>query len=426
MSQAATTTTTTTIATATPPALTAEPNDAANYVFDDSQVRTYNLIVSASDLASIDQSPTAEMYVPASLELEGHTYGPYRMRYKGKAGSFEPPCTLAGPGAPTPKIGKCSIKVDFAIDGNHASFFGLKKLNFHSMNQDESMLRERLGYALFRAMGIAAPRAAHARLLINGTLEGLFTMVEQVDATFARARFGEGGAGNLYKEVWPTYSDAGTYAAALETNTSHPDVQRMLDFNTAVDTSADAFARYIDRDYMLRYIAVDRVIENDDGIFHFFCGALAQGNNPGPFGNHNYYWYEARDSPRFWLVPWDLDYVFEARVDDQVYPEWTVDAPCVCGYPIYGLQRPAACDKIVTYLRDWLKDYNLKVDELIAGPFAPDTVNAKLDAWSSQIQATVTEASGRNGAPTFATWVAAVAQLRAKIASARQHRGRVY
>lgn len=406
--------------------LTAEPIDEAAYVFDGTQLRTYNLIVSPADLALIDKSPTAEQYVPATMEFEGQTYGPYRMRYKGRGGAFEPPCTLTGPLVATPKAGKCSIKVDFDIDDNDTSFFGLKKLNFHAMGHDASMLRERLAYGLFREMDIAAPRTAHARLLINGKLEGLFVLVEQIDRRFTRARFGDGGKGNLYKEVWPSYTDASVYEAALETNKSQPNVQGMLDFHAAVDASVDSFAQRIDRDYMLRYIAVDRVTENDDGMFHLFCNAGAQGNNPGPFGNHNYYWYEARDSSRFWLVPWDLDLVFEARPDDQVYPEWTTDAPCVCGYDVYGRQQPASCDKIVQHLRDWLPDYDAAVDAFIAGPFAHDPVQAKLDMWSAQIRDAVTEASGRNGAPTVAAWAAAVAQLRAKIDSARQNRGRAY
>lgn len=410
----------------TPPDVVEEPNDEANYVFDETQLRTYNLIVTVEDLASIDANPAAEAYIPAQMEHEGKTYGPYRMRYKGSGGAFEPPCTLAGATTTqTPKVGKCSIKVDFDVD-NGATFHGLKKLNFHSMNHDPSMMREHLAYGLYREMGIAAPRTAYARLLINGQLEGLFVLVEQIDGRFARARFGDGGHGNVYKEVWPVYSDPSIYMTALETNTKAPAVQGMLDFKAAADSGIDAFTRMIDRDYLLRYMAVDRVTENDDGIFHFFCLAGAQGNNPGPFGNHNYYWYEGRAAQRFWLIPWDLDLVFEARIDDQIYPEWTTEALCKCGYPMFGIQRPASCDTIVKYLRSWLDDYNLAVDQFIAGPFAGAAVQQKLDMWSRQIRGVVMEAAGIGGAPTFAAWTLATSDLQSKIASAREHRGRAY
>jgi spore coat protein CotH len=410
-----------------PPELTTEPSDEASYVFDQAQLRTYNLIVAQADLDTINKNPAAEMYVPAGMEFEGKTYGPYRMRYKGSAGAFLPPCTLGvDVSPPSPKFGKCSIKVDFDQSDPQARFYGLKKLNFHSMDQDPSMLRERLTYSLFRDMNVAAPRAAHARLLINGKLEGLFAVVEQVDGRFTRARFGEGGQGNLYKEVWPTYSDASVYVAALENNTTQPNVQRMLDFASAVDNGPDAFASFIDRDYMLRYIAVDRLTVNDDGIFHFWCDKIAQGNNPGDYGNHNYYWYEAKDAQRFWLIPWDLDFAFEARADCLVYPAWTASAACVCGNKNYGIQRPASCDKVVSIFKAWLADYDVKVDTFIAGPFEANKVNDKLDAWAAQIQSAVGESAFLNGAPLVSTWQASVAQLKVNIANARSNRGYAY
>jgi spore coat protein H len=409
------------------PDVTTEPVDAATYLFDQTQLRTYNLVVAQSDLDTINQNPAAEMYVPAGMEFEGKSYGPYRMRYKGSAGAFLPPCTLGVDASPpSPKLGKCSIKVDFDQSDPQARFYGLKRINFHSMDQDGSMLRERLAYSLFREMGVAAPRAAHARLLINGKLEGLFAIVEQIDGRFTRGRFGEGGQGNLYKEVWPTYSDPSVYVAALENNTAQPAVQRMVDFAAAVDAGPAGFASFIDRDYMLRYIAVDRVIVNDDGMFHFWCDKIAQGNNPGDFGNHNYYWYEAKDTNRFWLIPWDLDFAFDARADDVVYPQWTVSAACVCGYKNYGIQRPASCDKVVSYLATWLDDYNAKVDDFIAGPFEASKVDSKLDSWSAQIQSAVSEAVFLQGAPTVSAWQLAVLQLRADIANARMNRGYAY
>jgi spore coat protein H len=405
------------------PELIPEPIDEASYVFDPTQLRAYNLIVAPSDLAMIDQAPSAEVYIPAGMEFEGKSYGPYRMRYKGSAGAWDPPCTLGAAILATPKFGKCSIKVDFDVD-NGAEFFGLKKLNFHSMIQDPSMLRERLAYALFRQMGVAAPRAVHARLSINGKLEGLFALVEQIDGRFTRSRFGDGGGGNLYKEVWPTSTDPNVYVAALETNTKHPNVERMLDFKTAVDGGPNPFSQFIDRDYMLRYIAVDRVIINDDGVFHFWCQTNAQGNNPGEFGNHNYYWYEAQDTKRFWLIPWDLDFALSARPDAAVYPEWTTEAPCECGYPMYGIQRPASCDTLVSNLKTWLDLYNAKVDEFIAGPFARDRVEPQLDLWAEQIRAVVSEAAGVNHAPTLEDWTLAVSQFKTDLANARSARGR--
>jgi hypothetical protein len=405
--------------------VTPEPSDAATYLFDQNKVRTYNLIIAQSDLDKIGVDPTLETEVPAMLEFEGKTYGPYHARYKGSVGSFRPPCTLVEGG---PKVGKCSMKVDFNDLDPNARFFGLEKLNFHTMNGDDSMLHERLGLALFREMGIAAPRSMHARLLINGVLEGLYLVVEQVDGRFSRARFGDGGRGNVYKEIWPIYDDAQLYVNALETNRQPaPNVQRMLDFNAAIADSAQAAQKFFDRDYMMRYIAVDRLIINDDGIFHWWCTPKAQGNNIGPYGNHNFYWYEAQDSQRLWLIPWDLDTSFDGYQMNRTEQPWTATAACACNINSQLVPEwPASCDPLTQYFIGWSADYNAQVDAFISGPFGATRIDAKLSAWSNQIMSAVAEASGRNGAPAAFVWMKGIAQLQHTIDDSRKNRGRVY
>ncbi|HEX4355656.1 MAG TPA: CotH kinase family protein, partial [Polyangiales bacterium] len=407
-------------------AITPTPSDAADYLFDQTALRTYDITIAQADLDTINANPAAEAWVPATLQFEGKSYGPYEVRYKGSAGSFMYPCTMGAAGGP--KYGKCSIKLGFNEVDSSARFFGLKKVNLHAMNPDASMLRERLAYKMFRDNGVPAPRVAHARVLINGQLEGLFALVEEIDELFTRGRFSEGGQGNLYKEIWPLYDDPMRYVTALENNSSHPDVSRMVDFKQAVATSADATATFIDRDYTLRYLAVDRVIINDDGIFHFWCDPTAEGNNTGGLsGNHNYYWYETAAGDRFFLIPWDLDNTFDTSPLVHLDPEWTASAPCVCNNnPMFGIQEPSSCDPLAQHFISWLDDYNSHVDAFLAGAFAKASIDPLLTDWSNQIQAAVIESAGLNEAPTEAQWADGVTTLRSKIDSARQHRGYAY
>ena len=409
------------------PEIIPDPVDAATYIFDDTQVRTYNILVAPADLALIDQNPYAEQLVPASLEFEGKSYGPYKVRYKGSVGAFLYPCTSGALGGP--KTGKCSLKLDFNDLDDNARFYGLKKLNFHSLNADVSMLRDRLGYRMFREMGVAAPRAVHARVLINGELVGLFGVVEQIDGRFTRARFSEGGEGNLYKEIWPRYDDAASYLAALETNESEqPQVGTMLAFKGAIASGAAAAAMFIDRDYLLRLLAVDRVIINDDGFLHFWCDPIAMGNNHGTAGNHNYYWYEAERASRLWLIPWDLDNSFDNTKLVHIEPAWTATAPvCECvSYSEFPTQAASSCEPLIQHMISWLPEYEQRVDAFLRGPFAKDHVDGLLDTWVDQIRAGVGEASGLQRAPTEAQWAEAVMKLRATIESARANRGYRY
>ena len=57
------------------------------------------------------------------------------------------------------------------------------------MNNDVSQMHDRAGYWLFRQMGVPAPRAVHAKLTINGTYTGLYSLVEQIDSRFIKENF---------------------------------------------------------------------------------------------------------------------------------------------------------------------------------------------------------------------------------------------
>jgi spore coat protein H len=407
----------------------AKPNDAAEYLFDATKVRTYNIVVAQGDLRKLDEAPAAEVYVPASLEFEGKKIENLRVRYKGGYGAFLPPCTGDDLLATGVKTGKCSIKLAFDQVDSEGRFYGLRKLNFHSMNRDASMLRDRLGYSLFRDSGLVAPRSVHARVLINGKLEGLFALVEQIDGRFTRSRFTEGGEGNLYKEIWPIHRDRKAYVDALETNEDEsPSVDGMLNFKAAIERSASAAQAFVDRDYLMKYIAVDRVIINDDGVFHWWCVSQGAGNNPGGVGNHNYYWYQESAREFFWLIPWDFDNAFNAAGMVVVWPEWNERATCSCASTPSSFvpQLPASCDPLTQHFITWTSDYDRHVEAFLSGPFAAAAVKTKLDAWVAQLRPHVVEAAGRLGEPSERAWDEAVRTLRTTVDAARANRGYRY
>lgn len=410
-------------------AVTGDAADDASVVFDPKQLQTYELTIAPDDLAHLNASPAAEQYVSGSVTFQGRTYSPVGIRYKGSAGAFIKPCTAATtPGAGNgPKTGKCSIKLAFDEYDDNARFFGLKKLNLHSMGRDLSMMREQLGYGAYREMGVAASRTAYARVVINGQLEGLFLAVEQIDGRFTRSRFSaEGGKGNLYKEIWPLYDDATQYRTALESNKgSDTNVDKVLAFAAQLKSDPSAATAWIDRDYTLRYIAVDRVIMNDDGVFHWYC-YIPEGNNRGPYGNHNYYWYEESKSDRLWLIPWDLDTSFdnEARVFIDV--EWSERSSCSCHIATGFPQRAPSCDTLTAQFATWRDDYEHAVDDFLAGPFSEQTVDDKLARWTALIAPVVDEAAGLNGAPDRATWEQALTTFKTIVDDARRNRGYPY
>jgi len=62
------------------------------------------------------------------------------------------------------------LNFDHPVDGQLLD--GLEKLALNNMVHATSMEREVLGYELFRAGGVPAPRAAHAVVTVNGAPYG--------------------------------------------------------------------------------------------------------------------------------------------------------------------------------------------------------------------------------------------------------------
>jgi hypothetical protein len=268
-------------------------------------------------------------------------------------------------------------------------------------------------------MDVAAPRAVHARLVINGELQGLFVLVEYIDGRFTRRYFPDGGEGNLYKEVWPMFTTPSPYREALRTNEDEaPSMDKMIRFASALDEADDSTFEsvldgWMDTDALMRQMAVDRAVEHWDGIVAWYCGG-------GSCTNHNYYWYESTDTDRMWLVPWDLDrsMVWPPEVRTQYgMPDW--DEPADCDpIPVLGITngRPPHCDKFIGSMARTMWDrYVAQTEVLLAGPFSAASMAAKVDAIETQIAPAVEEDPWIEAED----WAARAAQLRLDLEAMR-------
>jgi len=377
-------------------------------------------------LARIDANPAAEEYVVGRLIFEGDTISPVGIRYKGSIGAFVG--CLSGrdfsnaSGYKT--CTKLSMKVKLNWDDRKEHFFGLNKLQFHSQNLDNSKMRERLGYWLFREMGVPAPRSVHAKLMINGTYFGLYALTEQIDGRFAKDRF-ENGGGNVYKEIWPLNTNGQPfqeqqYLEALKTNEDEsPKASIIRNFgqkvaNASKEQLKSVIIESMNLDEIMAYTAVDRTIRHDDGPFHWYCGS-------GGCSNHNYYWYEDPVSEKLHLIAWDMDNAFENIVAD--YNPVTPIADKLgevrnnCEPFSFGafrsVQRSAACDKLTAGWASFDTEYAQKVQEFIEGPLSKEIVDQKLEEWSAQIQEAVeTSSNFHKDVTTPAIWKDAIRQLK--------------
>jgi spore coat protein CotH len=387
-------------------------------LFDESVVRTYEVEVAADHWTWLNANATGEEYVPATLRLGDEVVASASIRYKGGYGSLY--WCFDGEGNQT--CDKLSIKIAFNQVDPAGRFHGLKKLNFHAMEMDPSKMHDAIGYKLFRDAGVPAPRTAYARLIINGELQGLFVLVEQIDGRFTRRVFPDGGTGNLYKEVWPAYTTEQPYLEALKTNEDEsPSADKMVRFAEELAAAGDeGFAelieRWIDVDLLVRYMAVARLIDHWDDIVAWYCV-------PNCF-NHNYYWYESTAEDKVWLIAWDLDHTFEEPSPIRTYygmPDWDdVAADCEPRDVFLGVKgRAPACDPFIRGIVTQLWDrYAAESQALLEGEFATARLNARIDELAALIDEAVAE--DPNG-PRHSEWLTSVGELKSAVQAKRSH-----
>ena len=380
-------------------------NLGSEFIFDQNVLHTFELKLPKEDLEKIDSDPVAEQYVEGMLIFEGDTISPVGIRYKGSIGAFVG--CVDGPNVFEPSgekiCTKLSMKVKINWKGRDERFYDLKKLQFHSQNLDPTQLHERLGYWLFRSMGVEAPRSVHARLMINGEYSGLYALTEQIDGSFTDYHFDDQN-GNVYKEVWPLYNDGTptnpqSFIGALKTNEDdNPSVAIMSNFADKLSNAPNTelqniISEYMDINKIVSFAVVDRGIRNDDGPFHWYC-------EPGGCGNHNYYWYEEPNNQKINLIPWDLDNAFEnilsnANPVTPIADDWgeTQNDCQPFSYGAFGIyQWSAACDKLIGGWASYEQEYKDLRTKFINGPFSANIVNDLIVAWSEQIRAATQEA----------------------------------
>jgi hypothetical protein len=392
----------------------------AAQVCDPGVVRRFELTIAPADWEWLQAHARDEQYVPADLRYGEVTVGRIGVRYKGAVGSLAL-CFDASGNRTCPKL-SMKLHFDEYVDGQR--FAGLEHLAFHAMSRDPSQMKDRLGYGLFRAAGVPAPRAVHARLVINGADQGLFALVEQIDGELVEDHFRAidgSGEGNLYKEVWPVATTPEPYRAALETNRD-ASVDRMVRFATAIGGATPAtfratMASWTDLPTLVSYLAVDRLIDHWDGIVGWYCP-----DGAGTCFNHNYYWYEEVGRDRVWLIPWDLDLTMQvpSPIRSQYgMPDWNAStSDCALRRIFLGLYgRPPACDQLIGLMAQVLwPDYQARTAELLAGPASPAALDAEIAAMEALLAPEV--ASDPFG-PGMNAWRAAVADLRADLTALR-------
>jgi hypothetical protein len=172
---------------------------------------------------------------------------------------------------------------------------GKTRITLNNMVEDDSMMREVLSYRLYRALGVAAPNAGFAEVVLDGEPQGLYAVIESIDKKFLKARFPD-PEGPVYEGEWgcDVIPDD---VAGFDHDGGPKDRSALAKFAEIAAGNADKLfgpESPLDVPAFLRFLAVDMYVGNFDGYRH----------------GHNYRIYFEPGRARWYFIPWGLDRTF--------------------------------------------------------------------------------------------------------------------
>jgi hypothetical protein len=184
------------------PLTTFRIDDGSTALFADDAIRQVELELTPETIAALDAQaippgcvPFEREYHPGNVIIDGVRYDGVGVKTKGGCGSARSMGGKAG----------FKIKLDWQAPGaacpprrHHG---GQSTLTLNNMVQDGSYAHERLGYALYRAMGVPVPRVSTVQVAVNGEVFGLYTHLETHGRRMLRRHFSEAD-GMLYEGTY--------------------------------------------------------------------------------------------------------------------------------------------------------------------------------------------------------------------------------
>lgn len=207
---------------------------------------------------------------------------------------------------------KKSFKIDLDRAGGDGRFGGSRTINLHCGVTDPSKCREALGYEIYRAAGVPAPRTglAEVRITVPGKYDkellGVYTVVEEVDKPFLRDHFGTDKGLLMKPEGLREFEDRGDgwdrykKQFAPKREATADEAKRLVAFARLVHKADDATFKkeiesHLNVDGYLRFLAATSFVANTDSYFVL---------------GHNFYLYLDPKTNKLHFLPWDLDRAF--------------------------------------------------------------------------------------------------------------------
>lgn len=274
--------------------------------FDSRTLHDVRLYIHSSDLRQLRERYLEDVYVPADFEWRGIRVRNVGVRVRGLA---------------TRSPVKPGLRIDFNRYVAGQTFLGMSAVVLDNALKDASFMRERMSMALIARMGQPASRESFGRVHINGTLEGLYVLVEAVDPLFLARELGDamgylfehkfmnGFYGEFLGEDYAPYKlrlEAQTHRLESDYTLYAPIRELFREINQDVDAVwRERVERLIDLNQVVTYVAIESFLAEGDGFL-------------GGSGMANFYLYRPIASNVHRLIAWDRDTTFQ-DIESQIF-----------------------------------------------------------------------------------------------------------
>lgn len=242
---------------------------------------------------SLTQYYTLDLYLKGDITIDGEFFAEVGIKFKGNSSYNNP-----------------SVKKPFKVDMNAyvsgQDVDGLKKFNLNNGFKDPTFIREKLTLDFYRAHDIPAPRCTYARVYLNNTYWGLYTLVEEADnGTFLKQRFGNKD-GNLYKgdpkgDLRWLGNNAVSYYDKYELK-NNEDINDWSDLVHLIDNINNTNAQFHD--------SLESVLNTSHFINQWAATNLFVNLDSYIGSGHNYFIYHNTESGKFEWIAWDVNESF--------------------------------------------------------------------------------------------------------------------
>lgn len=264
---------------------------------------------------------------------------------------------------------------------------GRSQFSLGNLSADLTCLSDTLGYEFFREAGVPAPRTAFARVFLNiegvetNRLLGMYVMVENPDADWARDQFGLPDVALFKPVTYELFADLGTEWSAYDgiydpkTPISPAQQERVMELARFVTHASEAefagrIGEWFDLEAVARFLASEVLLSNYDGF-------LSNGQN--------FLLYLEPRSNRFGFIPWDLDhswgeFPFVGTADQRERASiW---------HPWIGRHR--FLERLFE-VEAFKERYRQELERLLGTLFVPDRLNRRIDVLAESVRPVVAE-----------------------------------